>query len=390
MNQNNCQHLILYSLKTIEPSALRKKVVEAINDGIDLNHFFSLATRHGLLPLIHSSWNNCCPELIPENIAADIKRTVRSIGISNLGKVGVLIQLINLLTEHNISAVAFKGPLLACNLYNDLSLRPFCDLDVLVSINDVSSVYEILNKSGYTPEIQFSHSQLKHLIKTEDNLNFIHSQSGVIVELHWELSGRCLPHALTMDVFQDRLIDAQLLNYTVPSLSNEDLLIYLCIHGSKHIWGRLEWLFSVHEIVTQNKKMDWNLVLFLAEQWSAKRMVATGLLAAQRLFATEMPKKVMEILRLDQHALNMATSVENIFLDPAKSNTIQGENSRFTSWQLKCMDSNMARLRLILTMLFNPTIEDYRRFTFPGKLCYLYNVCRPFRLGWEGVKKIFQ
>lgn len=390
MNQNNCQHLILYSLKTIEPSALRKKVVEAINDGIDLNHFFSLATRHGLLPLIHSSWNNCCPELIPENIAADIKRTVRSIGISNLGKVGVLIQLINLLAEHNISVVAFKGPLLACNLYNDLSLRPFCDLDVLVSINDVSSVYEILNKSGYTPEIQFSHSQLKHLITTEDNLNFIHSQSGVIVELHWELSGRCLPHALTMDIFQDRLIDAQLLNHTIPSLSNEDLLIYLCIHGSKHIWSRLEWLFSVHELVRKNKNLNWKLILTLAEQWSAKRMLGVGLLAARSLFETELPEKVLVELDLPPQATKMAQSVSNRYLDPAKCHSIQGEHSRFTFWQLKCMDWTWGRIRLILAMLFNPTIEDYRRFTFSGKLCYFYNVCRPFRLGWEGIKKIFQ
>jgi len=384
MNKNNYQQLLLYSLTKNSATDLHKMVAEAINDGIKLDHFFATAERHGILALIYSTWSDCCSKLIPEDIETKVKNTVRLIGMSNLGKVSTLFQLITLLDQHNIPAIPFKGPLLACSIYNNLSLRSFCDLDVLVDINDVTSAYKILRKTGYTPEIEFSHSKLKHLIRTEDNLNFIHSQSGVAVELHWELSGRCLPHALTLELIQPRLIDAKILNCTVRSLSNEDLLIYLCIHGSKHIWSRLEWLFSIHEVARQNRYLEWDLIFTLAEQWSAKRMLSVGLLAAQRLFGTKLPERALEKMNLDQQAVEMAESVANMFLNPAKNDTAQVKNTRSTSWQLKCMDSHWGRLRLILMMLFNPTIEDYRKFTFPEKLGFLYCVCRPIRLAWKG------
>ncbi len=387
LEKKNYQRLLVYSLNKHTTEDLRRTVAETLKNPIDLDDFFTTAEHHGILPLIHAAWNGSCLDLIPEPVVANIKKKVRLIGISNLGKASALIQFLALLAQHTIPAVPFKGPLLACNLYNNLSLRSFCDLDVLVDIKDVTSAYGVLRKSGYDPEVEFSRAQLEHLIRTEDNLNFIHSQSGFIVELHWEISGRCLPHPLTLNLFQPRLIDSKILHHTVQSLSNEDLLIYLCIHGSKHIWSRLEWLFSVHEIVRQNRNLDWDLIFLLAEQWSAKRMLAVGLLAAQHLFETEFPESVRKKINSDQHAVEMAESVSRMFLIPKENDTVQGENTRFTFWQLKCMDSNRARLRLILTMLFNPTIEDYRRFTFPEKLAYLYYVCRPLRLCWEGIKQ---
>ena len=385
LRKTNCHHLLVYSLNKHAAVDLRATVTKAVKDTIDLRQLFTTAERHGILPLIYSVWNDCCLDLVPEHIVNGVKRKVRSTGISNLGKVSALIQLINLLDQHTILAVPFKGPLLACSLYHSLSLRSFGDLDVLVDIKDVAPSYEILRKAGYEPEVEFSRPQLEHLIRTEDNLNFIHSRSGIIVELHWELSGRCLPNALTLDLFQPRLIDAEILHYTVRSLGNEDLLIYLCIHGSKHIWSRLEWLFSVHEMVRQARDLDWNLIFTLAEQWSTKRMLSVGLLASQHLFKTKFPEDVQERLGSNQQAIEMAQLVTSQFLDPEKNNTTHRINSRFTPWQLTCMDSNGGRLRLVLIMLFSPTIEDFRRVTFPERLGFLYYVYRPLRLVWKGI-----
>jgi len=372
MKNRSAQLLISSVLRDIDEEQLRKIALDALENGLDWDVFFLTAKTNGILPLVYSSLKDCYSDLLPEYLLMDIKNAVKAIAMANLGKVSVLIQIMNLFEQHNIAAVPIKGPSLACTVYNDLSLRSFGDLDILIDLDDIIFAYDLLCKSGYKPEIKLSPYQLRQLAKTEDDLSFIHSTSGVILELHWELSSRSLPHALTLDRFLPRLVDAEILNFTVRSLSNEDLLIYLCIHGSKHIWERMEWLFAVHEIVRKNRFLDWDLI---------------GLLASQHLFETELPKKVLKIVRSDKQAGKMAESVVNMFLEPDQDSTGKKAHPRFTSWQLQCMDTNRERLRLLTVMLFNPTIEDYRRFIFPERFRYLYYICRPLRLCWEGIKQ---
>ena len=388
MKDKSVQLLISSVSRNIDEEQLRSVIFDAIENRTDWDTFFLTASKNGMLPLVHSSLKNCCLDLLPENIVTDVKQVIKEISMSNLGKVSILIQLMTLLEQHNIFTVPIKGPSLACTVYNDLSLRSFGDLDILINIDDIVFTYNILCTSGYEPDIKLTPYQLHHLTRTEDNLSFIHSQTGVIVELHWELSGRLLPHALTLNCFQPRLVNTKILNYTAHSLSNEDLLIYLCIHGSKHIWSRLEWLFSVHEIVRKNRDLQWDLIFTLVEHWSAKRMFGVGLLSSQYLFKTKFPEDVLERLRSNQQTIEMAQLVTSKFLNPGRNDTNHRINSRFTLWQLKCMDSYGGRLRLVLSMLFSPTIEDFRRVTFPEKLGFLYHVYRPLRLVWKGIKTV--
>ena len=36
---------------------------------------------------------------------------------------------------------------------------------------------------------------------------------------------------------------------SVPSFAPEDMLLILCVYGSKHTWGRLKWVCDIAELI---------------------------------------------------------------------------------------------------------------------------------------------
>ena len=61
-------------------------------------------------------------------------------------------ELLRLLAEFRNSGIpvaAFKGVVLAESLYGDLSLREFCDLDLIVHAEDMFKAEDILAACGY-------------------------------------------------------------------------------------------------------------------------------------------------------------------------------------------------------------------------------------------------
>ena len=63
----------------------------------------------------------------------------------------------------------------------------------------------------------------------------------------------------------------------VMGLCPEDLLILLCVHGSKHAWEQLKWTCDVAELVRRRPTLDWSRILFQADEWGCRRIVLLGL-----------------------------------------------------------------------------------------------------------------
>ena len=61
--------------------------------------------------------------------------------------------------NHGITAIPYKGPALALQVYGDLKLRSFVDLDVLVRRSDAARAGTLLAARGYRPHLQLSPAQ---------------------------------------------------------------------------------------------------------------------------------------------------------------------------------------------------------------------------------------
>jgi hypothetical protein len=71
------------------------------------------------------------------------------------------------------------------------------------------------------------------------------------------------PHTVSLD------------DHPVRTLPLELLFLYLCVHGSKHLWSRPAWIADVAGLLfKQGEALDWGLVYRLARDGDGVRMLA--------------------------------------------------------------------------------------------------------------------
>ena len=102
------------------------------------------------------------------------------------------------------------------------------------------------------------------------------------------------------------------------SLSPEDLLPVLCMHGAKHLWRRLEWICGVAELVRTRSGMNWERVMEQAHNLGNKRRLFIGLLLASALLGIALPEEVWEGARADPLAKSLVREVRDRLFSEAE------------------------------------------------------------------------
>ncbi len=152
-------------------------------EDIDWSFFFSLAYRHKVFPLVWYNISTVLPSFISYETSQDQKDLVRRHTMCCMATVRQLFTIFDLFDKHGIVHVPYKGPVLACYLFDDFAMRSYGDLDILVSAVNLAQVYALLIANGYTPEVVMPHAQLAVYASVEDNLRFV-SGHGVPIEIH--------------------------------------------------------------------------------------------------------------------------------------------------------------------------------------------------------------
>jgi len=108
------------------------------------------ALSHNVLPLLYGALKNLGEPLVPQGEMSQIKSIYRNIALKNLRHAQNLHRVIELLSANGVSVIAFKGLALSVQAYGDLSLRNFCDLDLLIHTKDFCKIYELLTDAGFS------------------------------------------------------------------------------------------------------------------------------------------------------------------------------------------------------------------------------------------------
>jgi hypothetical protein len=228
-----------------------------------------------------------------------------------------------------------------------------------------------------------SASQFSAYMKTEDDMVLARQIDGVVVELHWEMSGRYLSRPLDMECISSRLEIVTLFNRDIPHLSVEDLLLYLCIHGTRHMWERLEWVCGVAELIQNRKDLQWNKVFKIAEDMNCSRILRHGLYLARDLLDVKMPIQVTKELAFDPVLPRLSEQVtQHLFPLFGPEEKEKGGN-RFNSLQFRVRDSLSEKVGYGWRQLTEPREADWCWFPLPACLAFMYGVFRPLRLGWK-------
>ena len=253
------------------------------------------AAYHGTIPLLYRNLAGHFSNNVPQTVLDQLRNFANGIAQWNLALTAELLKLLKLLEEQGIRALPLKGPALAVAAYGDLSLRQFCDLDILVSRADMIKAKEALIAQGYHPDLELSPQEEAAYLKSHHDYKFVRPEDHVVVEIQWGITQWSLAFAFDFEEAWKRREGSFLAGTSVFNVAPETLLLLLCVHGTKHRWGQLKWICDIAELVDAcGRKLDWDRVMDQARQLGGERMLLLGLALSRDLLGARLPSDVIK------------------------------------------------------------------------------------------------
>ena len=365
--------LLLCAVGT-NPVVARLRQLAAMN--VDWEYLFLLARRHAVVPLLFLQLDQHASDLVPPATLRKLKQHYLENSARNTVLADELCRLITKFAASGIEALPYKGPVLSLFAYGNLAARRFVDLDVIVKKSDVSKAREILLAEGYMPTKSLSLAQQQVLLRTQHNLQFSRDNGRLIVELHWEVAPQLFASSVSAGDLWPHLVEVDLNGLRVKTLSADDLLFSLCVHGSRHLWERLSWICDVAELISRHQ-LNWPSLLERAERADSERMFLLGLFLAHELLEVPLPAEVQQRcasdVRLKSLALNVVAHLFN------GTTHVPPSSREIFNYNLRVRKTWTARARYLVHML-RPTDSDLGHRSLPSSMNFVYYLTRPLRL----------
>ena len=343
---------------------------------IDWDYLFRLARRHSILPLVYQQLHTHASDLVPNDRLAQFKQSYQENVARNLVLTSELIMLLRKFSNAGIESVPFKGPALSLIAYNDLSLRRFVDLDVIVKKEDVFRARDILLQAGYQIPKTLNDDQQLVLLRNQHCLQFSRENGRMIFELHWNVASELFAAPVSATDFWERLIEIEMDGQVVKSFSPDDLLVSLCVHGSRHIWERLSWICDVAELI-KRQQLNWATLMDRAIKTDCERMFYLGLFLAERLLGASLPAEVRAKLEIDEYLQTLTEGITaRLFSGTEHIPATSGQVFRF-NFSLRKSWRGRAKY---FAFTLRPNDVDLSGVWLPRPLYFAYYLVRPMRL----------
>ena len=348
-----------------------------LREDLDWIYLFRLALLHGMMPLLYWHLGSVCPDAVPEASLAALRKHFHKNVQRNLLLTSELLTLLDLLTLHGISAIPYKGPILAASVYGNLALRYFSDLDLLVRKQDMAKAKDLLVTEGYRLDHPLNKVQEAAYIRFQAHLPFSSHDGQSFVDLHSSFTPSYYAFPLDLERLWERLGPNLFGGREVLTLSPEDLLLILCVHGAKHLWARLAWICDIAEIIRVHGEIDWGQVMDQAFAVGSERALFLGLFLANALLGADLPEEIIRRVQADPVTQSLGAQVRRRLFRDAACPPGALESCLF---HLKVRERVWDRTRFCLGVAMIPTVEDWMRLPLPPSLFPLYYLLRPLRL----------
>ena len=154
--------LFIYCSRIHIDSQTADRIKGLLQRGIDWDYSIETTLRFGSTPLLFWNLITFFSEEIPKSVSTQIRDIFPIDALKNIGLKNELLKLLELVKDYEISAIPFKGPVLAISAYGNLDRRIFSDLDILVRELDFLKTKKLLISQGYKITYGEEH-ELNHL-----------------------------------------------------------------------------------------------------------------------------------------------------------------------------------------------------------------------------------
>ncbi len=232
---------------------------------------------------------------------AHLKGTYRRTWYHNQLLLRSALPLLKSFQQESVPFLLMKGAPLLFDVHGDSGVRSLGDFDVLVDPADGPRAAGILLDAGWRPTTRLR-EPIARTFELVHAAEFSHGpEAGMDLHSH-ALEECCYPGA---DVhFWQRRRAMQLPGLSVETLAFEDMLLHVCVHGSRGAPARVvHWIPDALAILRRAGTVDWDVMVDEAR----RRRVAIGLGQALAYlvekWAAPVPENVISRLLDARHSL---------------------------------------------------------------------------------------
>ncbi len=258
-----------------------------------------IAERHRVEGLVWNALKDsgaAFPAEVGERLRASADRIARE----NLVLTAESLRLTGLLDRAQVRHLFVKGISLGVLAYGSIAPKMGRDIDILVQPGSLEPAAAVLDGAGYSlllPKGPKGRERLGRWHRHWKESVWI-SPGGLTVELHSRLNDNPL---LLPDVGVNsptRRVEVSKGRF-LPTLCNDELFAYLCVHGASSAWFRLKWVADVGALLGGCPPEEIERLYRRSQEMGAARSAAQALLLCERLLATPVPPALADELRSD-------------------------------------------------------------------------------------------
>jgi len=360
---------LLLEASQVQPSqeVIRHLLAQPLKKEILLN----LAISNGVLPLVYAQLKK------HEDFAFHkvFQKHAQDIHKLNFFMSSQLLQLVFLLKQEAITILPIKGPLLSQHAYGNISMRPFSDLDVLVEVKNLVKVANVLLSLGYEAEKDIQAFSHPFILESFSDLSFVHPVTGLIIELHWKLLKSANAGLGNIENLFTNSISLPFQNTSLQSLPLEEEFLYLCVHGAKHRFERIEWMNDLNLLYERYEDTyDWQKLLRLAQEENYLTPYLLGLLILEKKYNRQIKDKQTLALLQNKKVQTLYKKVfvlhQNNYVLETKKEGIRWMELFFS---IKLEDSFTQKLSILMRLIFPLYMDDILRLkNLPSSMSFLY------------------
>lgn len=341
---------------------------------------FERADRHGVQPQLYESLQ-AVEDAVPAGERKLLAQAYQTNLHKNLFLSRELIRIMDCLSASNVEVFPYKGLALAEMVYGDIARRQSGDIDLLIRPSDLARIREAIHPLGYAPHSPLSADAERASLKSGYECSFDGAAGPNLLELQWAIQPRFYAIDFDMEVLFRRAVTVAVSGRSMKTLRPPDLVLVLCAHAAKHVWGRLVWLCDIARLIEQ-PSLDWDEIASAANHLGIARILRITLRLAHRMLGAAIPP-AEGMVEGDTALRGLAEKIE---AEIARDSPYNVESVAYFRLMMQLRERPMDRLRFLNRLVFTPGPGDWNAVRFPGPLFPLYRLVRLSRLAARVVR----
>ena len=385
---NGCSRAFRLIIATswLAPDVMRtqqeQSIREAVNGGVDWTEYLFLVDRHRTPALSWSALKRVPGLDIPEFAERQLKQRSDACRLQAVRHMWMLTEVLKGFQSAGIPVMPMKGPLLSLDLYDDVGVRQSKDLDLLVLPQDITRTRACLEQMGWSldPGLTcLTPRQWEACLKQDRHIEFRHPDGRHSLEIHWRCNRWDTPEQTTRR--WARATPSVFQGYPYQAMNFIDQTLYLCSHGSEHVWCRAKWLGDLARMYSGNR-VDWAAALEEACETNQERPLLLCLRLLREAYGLPLPTSYTKDRYLPPFLIHAAAG---LISEPEEYES-QGPFIRLRNGFRKTRYHRQLRPDHSLRHNFADLAyvpEDFRTLRLPDILFWAYVPLRPFLWAWR-------